>query len=77
MIKILLVFVIVGCAQQPSVWRCMADIERNSKCQIIDCKDIGTICKQKDYRVLTVYPTKSVYVYSTNPLTDLEICEGK
>ena len=77
MIKILLVLLIIGCAQQSKEWRCLADIERNSKCQIIACSDVNTICKQKDYRVLTVYPTKSVYVYSTNPLTDLEICEGK
>jgi hypothetical protein len=66
----------LSCAteQKRTEWICLADLNRDSKCQVIPCSTVGEVCKREDYRIMQVYPTKMAYVYSTNPLTDFEKC---
>ena len=53
---------------------CYMDINRDSKCVVVDCEKIDEYCKLGNYRVLKIFPTKSIYVYSTNPKTDMKKC---
>lgn len=69
---LILALFITGCAPQ---WKCIADTNRDSRCKVIDCElDVSIIMNQGDYRIMKIFPSRTAIVYSTNPLTDLTIC---
>jgi hypothetical protein len=77
-ILLLLLFIIMGCAEPAAKmdpnkpWDCYADIDKNSVAQKIPCDGIKSVCVSGKYRIMKFYPTREVYVYSTDPLTDMD-----
>lgn len=68
---VLLVTLISGCASQ---WKCIADINRNNKCSVIDCSNASQLLDQGGYRSMKIYPSRTTVIYSTDPLTDITTC---
>jgi hypothetical protein len=63
---------ISGCASNS--WTCIADVNRDNRCKVVPCESVPEICKAGNYRVLKSFPDKQAFVYSTKPLTDLDVC---
>jgi hypothetical protein len=53
---------------------CVADINKNSRCEVVPCSEVNNICKTGKYRVLKNYVTGYAYVYSLDPFTDMDRC---
>lgn len=69
----ILLFIFSGCGCKQR-WVCIADVDKNSRCRIIQCSEIATICATGKYRLLKNYRTGRAYLYSTDPLTDMKQC---
>jgi hypothetical protein len=74
---ILAVLSAVGCTttQKRTEFICVADLNRDSKCSIVPCSAVNEICKAGKYRILKNYVTGYAFIYSTDPLTDMNICQ--
>ena len=75
--KYLLVFAILlsGCAEQR--WVCYVDKNRDNQCIKGYCEEMsakGELNCGKGFRVMKNYPLKRAYIYSVEPLTDLDKC---
>ncbi len=75
LILAILIFVLIGCAPTRKEFICIVDVNRDSNCRIIPCSEISEICKAGKYRILKNYVTGYAYVYSVDPLTDLNRCK--
>ena len=74
-ILLFFVYFLIGCSTtQRAEWLCIADVEKNSNCKIIPCTDIQKVCATGKYRIMKIYPTKTVYIYSLDPGTDMKQC---
>jgi hypothetical protein len=71
---IVLLALLMGCANaaKPNEWECFADINKDSVRVKIDCSKIGEVCKTGKYRVMKIFPTQTIYVYSVDPKTDMD-----
>lgn len=75
---ILFLLMVSGCAEKR--WVCYVDKNADSKCikgycgKMTESGFFKENCK-KGYRVMKIFPTKEAFVYSVNPLTDIQACK--
>jgi hypothetical protein len=72
----LILVLLAGCASMPERrgWIILADEHRDSRCRAVTPDEASAILGSGGYRILLNHVTGYAYVYSTEPLTNLQRC---